>query len=196
MLKSTDWYYPYHSVTSLSLGQSYDYILLLWYNQDKKQQQYVIDILCGILYIDVCFHQIQITIVYGIIVVNKIKFSTFVQIHMLLRLLMIQQNCISVIDPLKCTQWPIIFKVASPGLGKLCFHYNDVIMSTMASQITNLRIFYSSVSLAFLRGIHWWPVNSPHKWPVMRKMFPFDDVIMSVHEIIQKVWVKMFGKVW
>ena len=28
--------------------------------------------------------------------------------------------------------------------------------------------------LAFLR----WPVNSPHKWPVTRKMFPFDDVIM------------------
>ena len=23
-----------------------------------------------------------------------------------------------------------------------------------------------------------WPVNSPHKWPVTRKMFPFDDVIM------------------
>ena len=23
-----------------------------------------------------------------------------------------------------------------------------------------------------------WPVNFPHKWPVTRKMFPFDDVIM------------------
>ena len=29
-----------------------------------------------------------------------------------------------------------------------------------------------------LRGIHRSPVNSPHKWPVARKMFPFDDVIM------------------
>ena len=28
--------------------------------------------------------------------------------------------------------------------------------------------------------IHWWPVNSPHKWPVTRKMFPFDDVIMWI----------------
>ena len=28
-------------------------------------------------------------------------------------------------------------------------------------------------------GIHRWPVNSPHKWPVTRKMFPFDDVIME-----------------
>ena len=42
----------------------------------------------------------------------------------------------------------------------------------------------SSASLAFVRGIHRWPVNSPHKGPVTRKMFPFDDVIMSfkVHD--------------
>ena len=33
-------------------------------------------------------------------------------------------------------------------------------------------------SLAFVWGIHRGPVNSPHKWPVTRKMFPFDDVIM------------------
>ena len=26
-----------------------------------------------------------------------------------------------------------------------------------------------------------WPVNSPHKWPVMQKMFPFDDVIMQMN---------------
>ena len=30
-----------------------------------------------------------------------------------------------------------------------------------------------------MRGIHRWPVDSPHKGPVTRKMFPFDDVIMS-----------------
>ena len=38
----------------------------------------------------------------------------------------------------------------------------------------------SSASLAFVRGIHRWPVNSPHKRPVTRKTFPlnFDDVIM------------------
>ena len=36
----------------------------------------------------------------------------------------------------------------------------------------------SSASLAFVWGIHRGPVNSPHKWPVTRKMFPFDDVIM------------------
>ena len=36
----------------------------------------------------------------------------------------------------------------------------------------------NSASLAFVRGIHRWPVNSPHKGPVTRKMFPFDDVII------------------
>ena len=38
----------------------------------------------------------------------------------------------------------------------------------------------SSASLAFVRGIHRWPVNSPYKWPATRKMFPFDDVIISL----------------
>ena len=41
------------------------------------------------------------------------------------------------------------------------------------------RIHQSCASLAFVRGIHRWPVNSPPKGPVTRKMFPFDDVIMS-----------------
>ena len=71
-------------------------------------------------------------------------------------------------------------------------HYNDVIMSAIASQITSLTIVYSTVypgadqskhqssaSLAFVWGIHRGPVNSPHKWPVTRKLFPFDDVIMQ-----------------
>ena len=70
-------------------------------------------------------------------------------------------------------------------------HYIDVIMTTMASQITSLTVVYSTVnsdedqrkhqssaSLAFVWGGHWpGPVNSPHKGPVRRKMFPFDDVI-------------------
>ena len=42
----------------------------------------------------------------------------------------------------------------------------------------------SSAWRAFVRGIHRWPVNSPHKWPVTRKMFPFDDVIMFCGDII------------
>ena len=65
-------------------------------------------------------------------------------------------------------------------------------MGTIASQITSITIVYSTVyldadqrkyqssaSLAFVRGIHRRPVNSPHKWPVTREKFPFDDVIME-----------------
>ena len=67
-------------------------------------------------------------------------------------------------------------------------------MGAIASQITSLTIVYSTVypdenqgkhqssaSLAFVRGIHRWPVNSPHKGPVMRKMLSFDDVIMNAY---------------
>ena len=69
-------------------------------------------------------------------------------------------------------------------------HYYDVIMSTMASQITSLTVVYSiiytgadqrknqsSTSLAFVGGIHQWLVNSPHKRPVMQTMFPFDIIM-------------------
>ena len=81
----------------------------------------------------------------------------------------------------------------------LMYHHFDVIVTTMASQITSLMVVYSTVysdadqrkhqssaSLAFVRGIHRWPVNSPHKGPVTRKMFPFDDVIMW-----WKLWMDM-----
>ena len=70
-------------------------------------------------------------------------------------------------------------------------HYGDDIMGLIASQTTSLTVVYSiaysdadqrkhqsSVSLAFVWGIHRGPVNSPHKRSVTRKMFSFDDVIM------------------
>ena len=83
------------------------------------------------------------------------------------------------------------------------YHYCDDIISPMASQITSLTVAYSTVcscihqrkhrsseSLAFVRGIYRSPVNSPHKWPATRKMFPFDDVIM-LHVLC--VWWKDWG---
>ena len=67
-------------------------------------------------------------------------------------------------------------------------------MGAIMSHITSLTIVYSAVysgadqrkhqssaSLAFVWGIHRGPVNSRHKWPVTRKIFPFDDVIMKSH---------------
>ena len=74
----------------------------------------------------------------------------------------------------------------------LC-QYSEVIKGVVVSQITSPTNVYSTVysaadqtkqqssaSLAFLRGIHRWPMNSPHKWPVTRKMFPFDVVIILI----------------
>ena len=47
----------------------------------------------------------------------------------------------------------------------------------------------SSASLAFVWGIHRGQVNSPHKLPVTRKMFPFDDIIMKSTTV---VWYHKF----
>ena len=78
-------------------------------------------------------------------------------------------------------------------------HYDDMTMNAMASQIISLTIVYSivysdadqrkhqsSASLAFVLGIHRGPVNSPDKWPVTRKMSPFDDIIMYWLSVINK----------
>ena len=66
-------------------------------------------------------------------------------------------------------------------------------MITMASQITSFIIICSTVIQAQIKenirvtglraGNSWGPVNSPHKGPVMRKMFPFDYVIMSTQTL-------------
>ena len=95
--------------------------------------------------------------------------------------------------------WHVIH--ASGGGCIYALHYGDVIMGTMASQITspaivNNRLFrrrskkhQSPASLAFVWGIRRWPVNSPHKWPVTQKMFPFDDVIMSK---LERKWFRLW----
>ena len=91
-------------------------------------------------------------------------------------------------------------------------HYGDVIMGAIAFQITSLTIVYSTVdpdahqrklqssaSLFFVRGIHRGPVNSPHKWPITRKMFPFDDVfdvylrmhLWNIHEGFNYAWYSL-----
>ena len=88
------------------------------------------------------------------------------------------------------------------------YHYIDVVMVAIASQITSLiivnstvdsgadqRKHQSSASLAFVWGIHRWPVHSPHKWPVTRKMFPFDDVIMWIEQWSSIIKWSIFSKI-
>ena len=75
-------------------------------------------------------------------------------------------------------------------------------MGMMASQVTSLTIVYSAIysgadqrnhqsstSLAFVRWIHRWPVNSPHKWPVTRIMFPFQ----GSHGHGKRTWIWHFA---
>ena len=86
-------------------------------------------------------------------------------------------------------------------------YYNDVIMRAMPSLITSLTIVCSTVcsgadqrkhqssaSLAFVLGIHWRPVNSPHDGPFTRKMFPFDDVMPRIMHVIHILLC--FAVVW
>ena len=92
---------------------------------------------------------------------------------------------------------------------KCAWYYNDVIMGAIASQITSLTMVYStvysdadrrkhqsSVSLAFVRGIHRGPVNFLHKWPVTWKMFTFDDVIMKMQHPFDVVMVAIESLVY
>ena len=102
---------------------------------------------------------------------------------------------------------PSIHQCTPPVCPTCTVYYNDVIMGAIASQITSLTIVYSTVysdvdqrkhqssaSLAFVRGIHRGPVNSPHKWPVTRKMFPFDDVIMVSNQLQSLTWLRWGDK--
>ena len=86
-------------------------------------------------------------------------------------------------------------------------HHNDVTMGAIAPQITSLTIIYSTVysdanqgkhrssaSLTLVWGIHRWPVNSPLKGPVTRKMVPFDDVIMVSDELTDFVYLLISAK--
>ena len=102
------------------------------------------------------------------------------------------------------TYWFNIIMNYSGSLSKCVYftkYYSDVTMSTMASQIFGVstvcfavcsdadqRKHQSSASLAFVRGIHRWLVNSPHKGPVTRKMFSFGDVFM-INLIFFLLWL-------
>ena len=37
-----------------------------------------------------------------------------------------------------------------------------------------------SSSLIFVKQIHRWPLNSPHKWPSIKKVFSFDEIIIAM----------------
>ena len=137
----------------------------------------------------------------------SLKFVPKVPIHNILSLVQIlawhrqSQHCPSGSEPNMKYDWMALnHNEKRSQLRTVCIHSVGVIIGTIASQITSLTIVYSTVysdadqrkhqssaSLAFVWGIHRGPVNSPHKWPVTRKMFPFDDVIMVSEAIILRI---------
>ena len=111
---------------------------------------------------------------------------------------------ITLVDSLRPGCVLLCLSISSSGFHEE--HYNDVIMDTIASQTTSLTIVYSTVysdadqrkhqssaSLAFVWGIHRdrWIPRTNGQWT--RKMFPFDDIIMSkfmdsVHIVANLQW--------
>ena len=87
-----------------------------------------------------------------------------------------RNNCITICHHFSTLRWHRDLEVSlTEKVPSLLWRHNG----EMASQITSLTIVYSNVhsgadqrkhqssaSLAFVRGIHRWPVNSPHKGPV------------------------------
>ena len=98
------------------------------------------------------------------------------------------------VHPKNCAHCCILYQFYSYLLVS-SLHNSDVMMSAMVSQITCVSIvcstvcpgvdqrkLQSSASLAFVRAIHRWTMDYPHKrdkGPVTREMFLFDGVIMD-----------------
>ena len=87
-------------------------------------------------------------------------------------------------------QYPTIMQLLLHAYNEYVFnhtHYNGVIMRAMASQVAGASNVCFTVGSGadqrkhqrtFVWGIHRSPVNSLHKGPITKKMFPFDDIII------------------
>ena len=136
------------------------------------------------------FHRVHI-IIQGNVNVILMKFSSLTDCSW---------SSHFVVVNFRCSRWQkfrkndisfLLYRLSRHSCTIYAIHCSDVIMSAVASEITSVSIVCSTVcsgaeqrkyqgsaSLVFVRGIHRWPTDSPHKGPVTQKMFPFDDVIM------------------
>ena len=100
------------------------------------------------------------------------------------------------------TDVTIFYSITS--LSVKCCHYSDVMVSAMASQVTSLRIVYStfdssadqtkyqsSASLASVRGTRRWPMISPHKGPMKQKCFNLmkPTCVMWISHQAARLWI-------
>ena len=90
-------------------------------------------------------------------------------------------------EPIVELPWPLNWR--HNGRGGVSITSLTIVYSAVYSGADE-RIHQSSASLAFVGGIHRWPVNSPHRGPVTRKMFSFYYLIMP----ICKTWSSTFSR--
>ena len=90
--------------------------------------------------------------------------------------------------------WNVTLLWRHNGHSSVSNHSLTIVYATVYSDADQSK-HQTSASLAFVRGIHRGPVNSPHKGPVTRKMFPFDDVIMKHMLVVLNYFVTDLNKV-
>ena len=92
------------------------------------------------------------------------------------------EHCIQIIDKFSALQFPYVYRLLQWRHNEL-----DVVSNYQPHNcLLNCLFRHRSTKTSKRRvtglceGIHRWPVNSPHKRPVTRKMFLFDDIIMTL----------------
>ena len=97
-----------------------------------------------------------------------------------------KQRSHHMIGPIRIYQYVYLYQSQMPARKlwrkqQACFAWIVLFTITVCvSTLTPREI--CSASLAFVRGIHRWPVNSPHKGPATRKKFPFDVIMHYLHK--------------
>ena len=81
-------------------------------------------------------------------------------------------HCSSLIAHCHALQWP-----HNDHFG-IWNHLHSIVCSTICLRLHQEK-YQSLCYWPFVRGIHWWLVDSPHIWSVTWKMFPLHDVIMG-----------------
>ena len=112
--------------------------------------------------------------------INRVKYVHYLGLMIVLFCVILRLACIrqrSTSSVCSHDRLVITLQWRHNGRDGVSNHQPHDVYSTVYSD-ADQRKHQSSESLAFVRGIHWWSLNSRHKGPVTRKMFPFDDVIM------------------
>ena len=97
---------------------------------------------------------------YCVLAVNSVRYETF----------------------LSCSGWH--GSLRHQVIGRQCFELSCIIFDDLVICVTKspaAAVVLTTNVWKFCWGINWWPVNSTHKRPVTRKMFPFGDIIMHVN---------------